>query len=405
MKSTVLPSPWLRVRLAGLVAWVVGVQSLEALATVGLVVTALSVAPGLARVTWRGWWPLAAWLGWSLVAPTLAGALPTGTGLARALDWAALPLVGYAVWTLPSRRPVVVALGVTLALSCVVAGLQHVGAWPPLEAFEPWRWTRLPFERVYEPVPASEGRFMAGGLIFHRLKFAHVSALAVVALTVAGARTDSRRDRWVAWGLAGLATGCVWVFPHARMASLALLGALLVAVGLLSPRRRVALGLVALVVSAAVTTTLVVDSVRDRLTSALTVEGGGHRGELLASGVRAVQAHPLVGVGLGQFRPSMFPSPEMPQHVLDNPGKTHNQFLSMAAEVGVPGALLFGLLLASLFWRAWRSRDGALTLSTLALFVGLSLAHDPLFQPTFSMALVLALGAGLRDPATDGGAT
>ncbi|MBL8917996.1 MAG: O-antigen ligase family protein [Myxococcaceae bacterium] len=407
MKSTVLPSAWLRVRLAGLVAWVVGVQTLEALATVGLVVTALSVLPELRRIAWRGWWPLGAWLGWSLVVPSLTGAFPTGTGVARALDWVALPLVGYAVWTVPSRRLLVLALGVTLALSCLVAGLQHVGAWPPLEAFEPWRWTKLPFERVYEPVPGSEGRFMAGGLIFHRLKFAHVSALAVVALAVAGARAGSRRDRWLAWGLAALATGCVWVFPHARMASLALLGALLVAVGLLSPRRRLALGLVALLITAAVATAVVVDSVRDRLASALTVEGGGHRGELLASGVRAVESHPLVGVGLGQFRPSKFPSAEMPQHVFDNPGKTHNQLLSMAAEVGVPGAVLFCLLLASLAWRAWKTPDGVLTLSALTLFVGLSLAHDPLFQPTFSMAIVLALGAGLRAPATrtEGGQT
>jgi hypothetical protein len=122
--------------MAGLIMWIVGVQALEALATVGLALTALTVLRELRRVTWRPWWPLGVWLTWSLVAPLLAGAFPTGTGLARALDWVAMPLAGYAVWTLPSRRPLVVALGVTLALSCLVAGLQHVGAWPPLEAFE-----------------------------------------------------------------------------------------------------------------------------------------------------------------------------------------------------------------------------------------------------------------------------
>ncbi len=387
---------WLRLRGAGLLAWVVGVQALEALATVGLIVTAVSVLPEVRRIAWRPWWPLGAFLAWSLLAPLLGGALPTGTGLARALDWLAVPLVGFAVWSLPSRRLLVIALGVTLAVSCLLAGLQHLGVWPPLEAFEPYRWTKLPFERVYEPVPGAEGRFMGGGLIFHRLKFAHVSALAIVALVVAGARTDSRRDRALAFGLAGLATVCVWVFPHARMASLALLGALVVTAGLLAPRRDLALGVIVLVLGASFVTVVTVDSVRERLVSAQTDEGGGYRAELRASGVRAVTEHPLVGVGLGQFRPSKFPSALMPQSVLENPGKAHNQFLSMAAEVGVPGALLFLLMLASLASLATRTPDGVLTLASLALFVGLSLAHDPLFQPTFSMAVVLALGAGLR---------
>jgi O-antigen ligase len=382
-------------RLAGLVAWVVGVQALEALATAGLVATVVSVLPELRRLPLRPFWPLAAWLGWSLLAPLLDGALPTGTGVARALDWVALPLVGWAVWSLPSRRPLVVALGVTLSLSCLVAGLQHLGAWPPLEAFEPWRWTKLPFERVYEPVPGNAARFMGGGLIFHRLKFAHVSSLAILALVVAGARAEARVDRLLAWAVAAGATLAVWVFPHARMASLALLGALLITVALLAPRRDLALGVIALVLGVSVATAWSVDSVRARLASAQTEEGGGHRGELRASGVRAVLAHPVVGMGLGQFRPSKFPSPEMPDAVRENPGKAHNQFLSMAAEVGVPGALLFLAVLASLAARATQAPDGVLTLSALALFVGLSLAHDPLFQPTFSMALVLALGASL----------
>jgi len=244
---------------------------------------------------------------------------------------------------------------------------------------------------------------MGGGLIFHRLKFAHVSALATVVLVIAGARAESRRDRFAAWGLAAASTVSCWVFPHARMASLALVGALLVAVGLLSPRRGLALGLVAAIIGAAVVTVLAVPSVGERLAAALTVEGGGHRGSLLASGVRAVEAHPLVGGGLGQFRPALFPSPDMPQHVLENPGKAHNQFLSMAAEVGLPGAALFIVLLISLLLRASRraGAEGVLTISSLVLFVGLSMAHDPLFQPTFSMAIVLALGAGLRDPSVE----
>ena len=38
-------------------------------------------------------------------------------------------------------------------------------------------WAKVPYARVYEPVPNAEGRFMGGGLAFHRLKFAEVTAL------------------------------------------------------------------------------------------------------------------------------------------------------------------------------------------------------------------------------------
>ena len=401
MTSTGPSSALLRLRAAGLVAWVIGVQSIELVATVGLVMTAVSVAPQLEAVSWRQWRWLLVWLAWVLVVPLVGGALPTGTGVARTLDWLAMPLVAFAVWSLPSRRVVMLALGVTLALSCLAAGLQHVGAFPDPESLTFLEWTKLPFARVTEPIPNSPGRFMGGGLIFHRLKFAHVSALAIVALVFAGARSGPGRDRVLAFGLAIAATLSVWVFPHARMAAVALVAALVVEVALLAPRRRMGLVLAAVVLTAGSMTALLVDSVRERLASALTAEGGGDRGEILATGVRAVAKHPFIGVGLGQFRPSLFADATTPTHVLENPGKAHNQFLSMAAEVGLPGAALFVLMLASLAFRAQRTSEGILTLASLTLFVGLSLAHDPLFQPTFSMSIVLALGAGLRDGTTE----
>jgi len=389
----------LRLRTAGLVAWVMGVQSLELVATVGLVLTAVSMVPQLRQVSWRQWRWLLSWLAWVLVVPLVGGGGPTGSGVARTLDWLAVPLVSFAVWSLPSRRVVMLALGATLAVSCVLAGLQHVGAFPSPESLTFLEWTKLPFARVTEPIPNSPGRFMGGGLIFHRLKFAHVSALAILTLVFAGTRAGPGRDRTLAFAVAIAATLSVWIFPHARMAALALGAALTVEVGLLAPRRRLGRALAPAVLVAGTLTALLVDSVRERLESALTVEGGGDRGEIFATGVLAVRQHPLTGVGLGQFRPSKFATQTTPGHVLENPGKAHNQFLSMAAEVGIPGMVLFVVMLVSLAMRARRTTEGVLTLAALTLFVGLSLAHDPLFQPTFSMSIVLALGAGLRDPA------
>ena len=48
--------------------------------------------------------------------------------------------------------------------------------------------------------------------------------------------------------------------------------------------------------------------------------------------------------------------------------------------------------------RQW-SHYGALTQGAIALFALLSLAHDPLFQAPVSMALMLAIGLGLKDAA------
>src|SRR5262249_57638826 len=88
--------------------------------------------------------------------------------------------------------------------------------------------TRIPFWRVYEPVAQADGRFMAGGLLFHRLKFAHVGGLAVLASCVLGL---AARGALRALGLACALIGFVSVleFPYARAASVALLVALSVA--------------------------------------------------------------------------------------------------------------------------------------------------------------------------------
>ena len=140
-----------------------------------------------------------------------------------------------------------------------------------------------------------------------------------------------------------------------------------------------------------------IDSLRERFASALTDQGSGQRTQHMAAGVEAVRQHPLVGIGPGQFRPSKFSDPSMAEHVKDNPGKAHNQYLSMAAETGIPGAILF---IALLGWLAARARGrpyGALTQGSIALFALLSLAHDPLFQAPVSMALMLVIGLGLAD--------
>ncbi len=386
-----------RVRSAALVLWAVGVQVHEVAATSALVLLVLSFTPEVRGVGagLRAWWPLFAFVGWALVAPTLAGQLPEPTGIARLFDWVTIPLVAAAATQLSRRQWGVLAVAsvAVLALSGIVAGLQHVGAWPPLEWFDRLAWTRVPFYRVYEPI-ADSGRFMGGGLLFHRLKFAHVSGVVVVAAVVA-ARFSEGRLRALFATLGAFGFIAVWLFPYARMGAVAMTVAAGLTLVLVSPSPRKALLASAGVGLAGLVVLLSIAPLRERFASGLTDQGSGQRTQHLGAGLEAIRQHPLVGVGAGQFRPSRFGDASMAEHVKENPGKAHNQFVSMAAESGVPGGLLFIFLLGWLAWTARSRPFGALTQGALALFAVLSLAHDPLFQAPVSMALVLCVGLGL----------
>ncbi|MFZ5440174.1 MAG: O-antigen ligase family protein [Myxococcota bacterium] len=388
----------LRLRFVALVVWAVGVQVHELIGTIGLAAFVVSSLPEVRRLSLpalRVWEPLWLFIGWSLVAPTLTGQPPNGTGLARTLDWAVIPLVAHAASTLTSAqwRTLAVAAFSTLALSCVVAGLQHFGLWPPESTFESMRWMKASFSRVYEPIGDS-GRFMGGGLLFHRLKFAHVSGLVLVGVALLLPRKDLR-ERGLLVVLAAFAFVAVWLFPHARMGAVAMTAGLGATLVMASPSRQRAIFTVGALGVVALLVVLLVPSLRERFGAALSDQGSGQRTQHLAAGLEAVKQHPLAGVGPGQFRPSKFAGPDMAEHVKENPGKAHNQFLSMAAETGVLGAILFVVLLGWLAARARSLELGALTVGGLVQFAVLSLAHDPLFQAPYSQGLVLLLGLGL----------
>ncbi len=385
-------------RFGALMLWVVGVQVHELLGTLGL---ALTVALGLQWLPkLRTQLPLLVFIAWALLAPTLAGNPPDGTGVARTFDWLAVPFVAFAAAELSPRRWAWLALSAatTLLISSVVAGLQHFGVWPAEEFFSSLAWLRIPFQRVYEPIGES-GRFMAGGLLFHRLKFAHVSGLVVLALVVAWKHLEGRA-RWFVAACAAVGFVAVWLFPYARLGAVAMTVGVGVTVLLTASSLKRALLVLGAVGLVGVVALVSIAPLRERFASSLSDSGSGQRSQHLAAGLEAVKQFPIAGVGPGQFRPSKFGDASMAEHVRDNPGKAHNQLVSMAAETGVVGAALFLVLLGAFAWRARGRRFGALTHGALALFVTLSLAHDPLFQAPFSMALVLVLGLGLFDDLT-----
>ena len=379
----------------------VGVQVHELFATVGGWLTAVfSVLVLLRTQGWkselRSWWPLGAYLAWSLVGPLVITGTPSGSGVARLLDVVFLPTVAWAVQSMSVKTLHRIAIGASgvLVLSCAVAGAQFLGFWPSLESFSGLEFLHLSVERVYELVPGSTDRFMGGGLLLHRLRFANVTA-ALTVLSAAGAFRLPERRWWLSSvTIIGLVS--VSLFPHARAATVSLVLALLVVAGVGASRRSLALGAGAVFVLLAGLVVALVPSVRMRFGSALEADGTTDRNFLLHGGMRAVQHEPVGGVGVGRFKPGNWVAPDAPESVLTHQGKSHNQFLTIAAEGGVPALVLFLAMLALLAAAAIKTLpDSTGAVGLLVFFVALSALHDPLFHPESSMALFGALGAGL----------
>ena len=124
-------------------------------------------------------------------------------------------------------------------------------------------------------------------------------------------------------------------------------------------------------------------------------------------------AHPLLGVGWGEFNVawSLTPFPKRPIAFFDH---THNLPAQLAVELGLPGAALVLGLLGWALWRAWRGaaqgdEDAPLRRAALmiVLTIGLhSLLEYPLWYAYFLLPACFALGLALpaAQPAQAGSA-
>lgn len=395
---------WLnRALFAGLLLWGAGVELNEGVAALGLGLTSVAALVELAGrpEAWRGLArrgsPVLAYVGWACLGAALAGRWPTSTGVSRALEWCAVPLGGWALSSVSARQRRVLGwvIAVGLLASCVAAALQSFGWWPRLEAFAPLRFTRIPFQHVYEPVEGSPGRFMGGGLLFHRLKFAHVGALTVL-FAWPFALQGKGRTRGMAALVVGVGALSILLFPLARAAVVALVAAM-AAVGVLAARNRLrAAGVGGALVLVVFAVALASPGLRARFAASLSGEGSGHRTQLWRSGLNAVRAYPVAGVGAGRFVPRAFAAPGTSPEVLALNAKAHNQLLTIAAETGGVGLLLFLGMMLSFVRKLWgRGLEALGALGGVLFFGMISMLHDPLFHPVVAMALMLSLGAGL----------
>lgn len=87
------------------------------------------------------------------------------------------------------------------------------------------------------------------------------------------------------------------------------------------------------------------------------------RTRIWKAGLQLFKRHPVLGVGLGAYPKAAYP-------VLRIHYNAHNTYLSVLVETGLPGFVLWGLMLATLLWFAWLLEDSerALWLAALAVW-------------------------------------
>ena len=122
------------------------------------------------------------------------------------------------------------------------------------------------------------------------------------------------------------------------------------------------------------------------------------------SALKTLAAQPVFGVGIGQFqyRVAEFdPEAALPTNVGASRFHAHNQFLEMAAEVGVIGGLLFVGVFAVILWRAWKafraSHDPLLggAVAGVVAFLITCLVGQPLFYNVVAYPFWMVLGVVL----------
>jgi hypothetical protein len=115
-------------------------------------------------------------------------------------------------------------------------------------------------------------------------------------------------------------------------------------------------------------------------------------------------AHPLFGTGIGQFQfevGAFVPDEATRARLADLRFSAHNQFLEVAAELGLVGGMLFIGMFAVILWRAWKaistSRDPVLgsAIAGVVAFLITCLAGQPLLYGVVAFPFWMVLGVVL----------
>jgi O-antigen ligase len=339
--------------------------------------------------------------GWQAVSPLVARALgapgfPPASLWLHALDTAALAavvLLGAQVvrWTWPEALFVAGGL-LSLGLSVV----QHLVRWSvPIPGF-----LRVPVDRVHETF-GGEDRYAAGGFFFHRLRLAHASIAALGPALATALRPAAMRRRGLAAALALACIACT-VLAYARAALLTALLLVLVAGVAVARDARVRAAVVVLLLAVA-GAALVSPGWHARLGAAAENFVGGERALARSAGWDLVRGHPWLGVGFGNYRQAAL-SRQRVTGITDLLSRdAHSIALTVWAETGLVGLVLWLALQASLLVALLRRGRGGnpVALGAALSWLGyqtLGVAHHLPFHPSVALGFALVCGVGLVHP-------
>jgi O-antigen ligase len=306
-------------------------------------------------------WPLAAYVGWTGI--SLAWSQDLNAGATELLAFY-VPFVVLAITVarMPWSRLGAGALYVEVTIMAIVFAAV---------AFYQYD-TRNVFENPKVIVSNAYASFFRVNSVFWDPSvYGRFLVVALVPSIVLIVRGRSLRLAWAAVAVVVVTwLGLLISFSQSSFAAL-LVAVVGVAVVAWRWRSLIAVGLAVVVVAAlAISAPQIRHSIEHHTTSGLNSASSG-RASLVANGIRIAEAHPLLGVGVGGF-----------QHAyaarVDLKGKralsaSHDTPVTVAAETGGIGLVLFVWLLASLLLQGFRRTDRTLVGGT-ALVAALTLA-------------------------------
>jgi len=273
--------------------------------------------------------PLLSWLmigllGWA--AASVIWAPSTGAALGELSQYfLTLILVPIAYTAVRSRRDLQIAL-IAVVLGAMFAGAVGIVQPPNAEVLESTRAT---------------------GTIGDPNEFA-ADLIAGLALATGFALSRGARPSLRLLGLAAIPVCILGIFVSVSRGGLVALTAVFVVAAFTAGRWRlaaVAMLLVAAIGGVLYFTEFAPLPARERV---LTTNGGTGRAELWQVGLRIVRAHPVGGVGVGNYvreSPEFVLAPGVLHHseliFTQEPKPAHNTYLQVTGEMGIPGLLLF----------------------------------------------------------------
>ncbi len=359
-----------RLLVAGVAVWLVGALTGEAMAFVGAgLALAGAVTPAWLREHWKGMALLTAYAALSVASAYLWAPTPLRSGAPwSALHWAFFPLAVLAIREFPpARRTLLFDVFAAVALlSAVVAIVQHFT--PVFD--QPWLRGFLTTRRVVER--AEEGGFKAGGLHFHRLRFAHTLVPLLLAMLPAMWRSNRR---WL--GVVTAAVSLVALhFTYTRASWLAL-GAGVLVFALASWRRS---GLVLLAALVPLATFFGASRPADRAFA-------------WSNAASLFTAHPLLGTGYGGYSQAALAlnggqHAQWPLIHLD----AHSLLLQFLAEQGLLGAVLW-VAMTVVFLRFINDNHppAPTQCAVIAALSVLGIVHNWAFHPAVALCAAWAL--------------